>query len=143
MLFAIFVAAVSQPTAFAERFEYNAEVNLPIPDDDSIGLRDTINIPFNINIQDINFYVDINSEPQGWGDEVMIDVISPSGIPVTLNGWHGPTFGWYYVWYDTDREEDGPGELEDYVGIDAFGDWEMFCFNPFDEAPGIWYSWRI
>jgi len=127
----------------AERFEYIAQVNLPIPMLDSVGVRDTIVVPLHIIVQDINFYIGINTDPEGSSASILIDVNSPSGVPVTLNGWHGPHFGWYYIWYDTDRPEDGPGELEDYVGVDAFGDWEMFCFNPFDEAPGNWYSWRI
>ncbi len=129
--------------ALADRYEYDAEVNMPIPRGDSTGVRDTINIPDHIQIDDINFYVGVGLPSQPWGEAILIDVFSPQRVRVRLNDWGPPTFYFYDVWYDTEREEDGPGQLEDYNGGDAYGDWEMFCFNPFDHTSLTWYTWRI
>ena len=40
-------------------------------------------------------------------------------------------------------QEDGPGQLENYAGEDAYGPWEMYCFHPFISQSLTWYSWRI
>src|SRR4030066_1990533 len=129
--------------ASAERYEYISEVNLEIPDSDSTGIRDTIFINQHILIEDINIYVGIGSPNTGWAEEVLIDIFSPSRDRVRLNDWGGVPINWYNCWYDTEREEDGPGELEDYAGSDAYGFWEMFCFDPFEDYTLFWYSWRI
>jgi subtilisin-like proprotein convertase family protein len=127
----------------ADRFEFSSQVNREIPDDDSTGIRDTIFIDQHIQIEDINIFVGISTE-HGSAEEVMIDIFSPSRHAVRLNGWGGyPDLFWYYFWYDTDRPEDGPGELEDYAGTDAYGPWEMFCFDPFMDHSLFWYLWRI
>ncbi len=136
----IFLAA---SVAIADRYEYDATVNIFIPEGDSTGVRDTIFIPDHVEISDINFYVGVGTRSEPWGETVLIDVFSPQRTRVRLNDWGPPTFYFYDVWYDTDREEDGPGQLEDYAGGDAFGPWEMFCFNPFDHTSLTWYSWRI
>jgi len=140
LLVAIIIPVLS---ARAERFEYMAQVNLPIPDNDSTGVRDTISVPLHINIEDINVYIGIGPPNQPWADEVLIDVFPPSHHAVTLNAWGGPSFGWYYIWYDTDRQEDGPGELEDFADTDAYGNWELFCFDPFEDNSQFWFEWRI
>jgi hypothetical protein len=127
----------------AERFEFSSEVNRWIPNLDSTGIRDTMLIPFHINIQDINFFMGIGQDNQPWAEDVLIDVFSPTRQAVRLNDWGGVRFWWYYFWYDTDRQEDGPGELEDYAVSDAFGDWELFCFDAFNEDSLFWYYWRI
>jgi hypothetical protein len=143
LLFLVIATILPALSARAERFEYITQVDSVIPSLDSTGVHDSIFVPLHIAIQDINFFIGIVSQPEGWADATLIDVYSPSGVPVTLNGWRGPMFGWYDIWYDTDRPEDGPGELEDYAGTDAYGNWEMFCFNPFDAPPAIWNNWHI
>jgi hypothetical protein len=140
MAFLIFGLASA---ALADRYEYDADVNVFIPRGDSTGVRDTINIPDHIQIDDINFYVGVGLPSQPWGEAILIDVFSPQRVRVRLNDWGPPTFYFYDVWYDTEREEDGPGQLEDYAGGDAFGAWEMFCFNPFDHTSLTWYTWLI
>jgi subtilisin-like proprotein convertase family protein len=129
--------------ASADRYEYVSEVDREIPDNDSTGIRDTIFIDQHILIEDINIYVGIGRPNTPWAEHVLIDIFSPSRARVRLNDWGGVHISWYNCWYDTEREEDGPGELEDYAGSDAYGYWEMFCFDPFEDYTLFWYSWRI
>jgi len=137
-----FILALSGVVA-AERYEYVSYVAQEIPDSDSTGVRDTIFIDQHIQIEDINIFVGIGQPNTPWGEHVMIDIISPQSTPVRLNDYGGLRINWYNCWYDTDREEDGPGELEDYAGSDAYGHWEMFCFDAFENYTLFWYSWRI
>jgi hypothetical protein len=128
--------------AQSDRHEYTANVNLLIPQD-SIGIRDTIFIPDHLLIEDINFYVGVGHSGEPWAEHVLVDVFSPSRSRVRLNDWGGVRIYLYNIWYDTEREEDGPGQLEDYAGGDAYGPWEMFCFDPFEGNLLTWYNWRI
>jgi subtilisin-like proprotein convertase family protein len=130
-------------TALADRFEYIANVDIEIPDNDSTGIRDTIFVDQHVQISDINFYVGVGRPGQGWAEEVLITVLSPQGGIVWLNNWQGEEIFWYDCWYDTDRQVDGPGSLQDYNGSDAFGPWEMHCFDIFQDYTLHWYSWRI
>jgi hypothetical protein len=129
--------------ALADRFEYISEVDREIPDSDSTGIRDTIFIDQHIQIEDINFYMGIGSETTGWADEISIYIKSPWNYTVGLNSYGGVHFHWYDFWYDTDREEDGPGRLEDYNGYDAYGPWELYCYDIFEDYTLHWYNWHI
>lgn len=138
----ILILALSA-VALAERYEYISNVDREIPDSDSTGIRDTIFIDQHIQIEDINFYMGIGSETTGWAEDVLIDVKSPWGQIVRLNDWHGPRINWYNFWYDTDHEEEGPGQLEDYNGFDAYGPWELYCYDIFENYTLHWYNWHI
>jgi glucuronoarabinoxylan endo-1,4-beta-xylanase len=137
LLFILVLAGVSS----AERYEYISEVDLEIPDSDSTGIRDTIFIDQHIRIEDINIYVGIGPNTL-YAEEVWVTINSPHAVTVWLNNYVASIFR-YNFWYDTDHPEDGPGELEDYVGQDAYGNWEMFCVDLFDQYSLHWYSWRI
>jgi subtilisin-like proprotein convertase family protein len=129
--------------ASAERFEYSADINLEIPDFDSLGITDTIFIPDHIIIEDINFYVGIGVPSTPWAEHVWVDVYSPNSTQVRLNDWGGVRIHWYLVWYDTEREVDGPGHLSDYNGSDSYGLWTMHAFDMFPDYTLHWYTWRI
>jgi hypothetical protein len=129
--------------AIADRYEYSAEVNVYIPEGDSAGVRDTIFIPVHLQISDINFYVGVGRPDQAWAEAVLVDVFSPQRARVRLNDWDHTEIFFYNVWYDTQRQVDGPGSLTDYNGGDSYGPWEMFCFDPFQGQSLTWFTWRI
>ncbi len=138
----VFICVLSA-TAMADRFEYLATVDLEIPDNDSTGIRDSIFINQHIQISDINFYVGVGLPGTPWAEDVMVKITSPWGAVVWLNNWGGEEIFWYDCWYDTDRQVDGPGSLQDYNGADSFGPWEMHCFDAFEDYTLHWYTWRI
>jgi hypothetical protein len=78
-----------------------------------------------------------------WAEQVMIDVYSPQSAPVRINDWRSeqPPVSWYWVWYDTEREVDGPGSLDDYIGYDAYGPWVLHVFDNFEDREVFWYYW--
>ncbi|HBY99930.1 MAG TPA: hypothetical protein DEO84_01295, partial [candidate division Zixibacteria bacterium] len=142
-LIAILLILLYSSVAYADRYEYDAQVNQYIPEGDSAGIRDTIFIPIHAPITDINFYVGVGIEDQPWGTVILIDVFSPNRQRVRLHDAEVYHLYWYNVWYNTERQESGPGQLEDYAGEDAYGPWEMYCFNPFQSQSLTWYGWRI
>lgn len=130
--------------AYGDRYVYRSDVDQEIPDYDSTGISDTILVPVHLMIEDINFFVGIGTdENRGWAEEVWIDVYSPQGITVRLNDWGGDRINWYFCWYDTDREVDGPGHLDDYVGLDSHGPWTMHSFDMFADRVVTWYYWMV
>lgn len=133
-------------TAYGERYEYRSDVNRDIPDYDSVGVTDTVLVPAHIAIEDINVYVGVGTEGHlPWAEEVWIDVYSPQRVRVRINDWRSeqPPINWYWVWYDTEREVDGPGSLDDYVGSDARGFWVMHVFDMFEDRQVHWYYWIV
>ncbi len=130
--------------AYGDRYEYRSDVNLEIPDFDSTGISDTIFVPVHVMIEDINFFIAIGTdENNAWAEQVWIDIFSPSGATVRLNDWGGDRVNWYFFWYDTDREVDGPGHLDDYVGLDSYGPWVMNSFDMFPDRVVTWYYWKV
>jgi hypothetical protein len=147
MLFFLILAAgaFSYKSAKADRYEFRSDVNRWIygEDVDSMGIRDTIFIDQHIQIEDLNIFPGVGD----WGSEVrsvLIAVTSPQHQIVWLHTNSPHDLFEYFFWYDTDHEEDGPGQLEDYDGGDAFGAWELFCFAPFAERDSnYWYYWMV
>jgi subtilisin-like proprotein convertase family protein len=129
--------------ALAERYEYYAEVNQVIPDFDSVGIADTIFVQVHAVIQDINFYVGIGDMPEPWAEEIWVDVYSPYAGMVGLNRLALPRIHWFHVWYDTEREVDGPGHLSDYEGLDCYGPWIMHAYDLFPNYISTWHNWRV
>jgi hypothetical protein len=145
LIMALTITALYHSPAKADRFEYRSDVNRWIygEDIDSIGIRDTIFINQHIQIEDLNVFCGIGH----WGmfvPRVLIMVTSPQFSTVWLHNLTPDTFFQQFVWYDTQREEDGPGQLEDYNGSDAFGAWELYCFDPFVRRDSnYWYYWMV
>jgi hypothetical protein len=143
-LFIIAALLLLAAPASGERYEYRSEVNRVIPDYDSTGVVDVILVPAHVRIEDINFFIGIGTEEHhGWAEQVWIDVYSQNGTTVRLNAWEGDPISWYFFWYDTDRPVDGPGSLDDYVGMDAYGRWTMHAFDMVPDREVTWYYWLI
>jgi subtilisin-like proprotein convertase family protein len=123
--------------------EYNtfySYPNLPIPYEGDPGLWDTINVPIDVIIEDANFYVGITTFNVFAGMYV-ITVTSPWGQEVTLH--YRNSHRILPKWFDTEDEEDGPGDLDDYIGHNAYGDWVMHVYTFAGGFPFTWESWAV
>ena len=145
MVLAIFPVA----SVMAERWEFTSNVEQYIPDPeihqtDTIPVIDSLFIPLHASVEDINIYVGITTN--GHADDIDIVIFSPRQEQVYLSHYnHQFPRRWYFdCWFDTEEEEDGPGQLEDYAGQDAYGWWTMICY---DISPSayvcLWRLWRI
>lgn len=45
--------------------------------------------------------------------------------------------------FDTEDEEDGPGNLDDYIGYNASGDWIMHVYRFAGNIPLVWDNWAV
>ena len=114
--------------------------NLQLPPEEGSLLIDTIYCSNNGTIDDINFYIGITAFSTLPG-ELIIRAISPWGAEVTLqNHDNEPQFP---CWIDSHAEEDGPGDLDSYVGYSAQGPWVMEVERYAGSYPFIWESWGI
>ncbi len=124
-----------------ETFTFHSYPNVYVPDEGEPPIADTINIPSHIIINDINFYVGI--ETNSMNGSLIIDVVSPTADVVRLDD-HNHLRIYLNCWFDTEEEEDGPGSLDDYVGLNAHGQWIMRVsrWAGFGEF-FMWDSWAI
>jgi len=123
-----------------ERYLYYSFPDTSLSGKNKPGIADTIIFPENIIIEDINFYVGVYAN--SLGKDLGIKVISPWRDTVVVHN-HNPQRPLLECWFDTDYEEDGPGNLNDYIGFNACGLWVM----QFDEYSGdsliSWDSWIL
>jgi len=131
-----------------QRWEYQSHVGVPIPDPhwaypDTFPVYDSLFVPDHIIISDVNFYVGIDA--RGLGDQINVVVYSPQQEIVYLSNYSTRILPQRYFncWYDTEDTEDGPGDLADYIGDDAYGWWVMCCYDLSPSVAFIWDEWRI
>jgi subtilisin-like proprotein convertase family protein len=137
---ALLVIIVNTPTFAQQTYTYYAYPNLTVPSEGEPGIADTIVIPDRVTIEDINFYVGLNTYTLG--GELIISVESPGATAVILDN-HNHLREYLNCWFDTEEEEDGPGNLDDYVSINSSGPWIMNIVRYGGSFPFIWDSWAI
>jgi hypothetical protein len=124
-----------------ETFTYYSYPNDSLPFEGDPPIADTIVFPHNVIIEDVNFYVGIDTYTAAGC--LIISVESPTGDVVVLDN-HNHLRIYLNCWFDTEEEEDGPGDLDDYVGLNAYGQWVMHIANWAGSGPPFtWDSWAI
>jgi subtilisin-like proprotein convertase family protein len=126
--------------ALAEHYVFWEYPNIPIPEEDSLGVYDSLYIDADIGIEDINIYIGIDTHAGARG--LRIPITSPWGHTVYLVNLNVDR-SYLNVWFDTEDTEDGPGELEDYAGLNARGLWIIHPIQPYSHFPFIFASWAI
>lgn len=124
-----------------ETYTYHSHPNDSLPYQNEPPIADTIFFPFNVIIDDVNFFVGIDTYTAGGA--LFISVISPVGDTVFLD-YHNHLRVYLNCWFDTEEEEDGPGDLDDYVGFNAYGEWIMQISRWAGAGPPFtWDNWAI
>ena len=123
-----------------ENYTYYSYPDLPIPPEGDPGLWDTISVPIDVVIEDANFYVGIETFYYLAGI-LVITITSPWGEEVTLH-YRNPDRD-LPKWFDTEEEEDGPGDLDDFIGYNGRGDWVMHVYIFAGSYPLTWDSWAV
>ncbi len=136
----IVLSAATFSLAQDTSFVFHAYPNLFIPEEDTTGIIDTIDVPIDVVIEDLNVYIGIDTHR--WADALIIDVISPWGDSVRLV--YRNTHRYYLnCWFDTEDQEDGPGELEDYAGFNSGGRWIIQAAQWTGHMDFLFQSWAI
>jgi len=123
-----------------EVFTYYSYPNLPIPPEGNPGVWDTLNFPDDVIIDDANFYVGITTV-YTWAGVLIIDLTSPWGTEITLHNRNPNRL--LPIWFDTEDTVDGPGNLDDFIGYNARGEWIMHALVYAGTFPFVWDSWAI
>ena len=138
LLFLLAVPAYGQENDTT--FVLYTDPNLYIPDEDTTGVIDTLAFPIDVEIQDLNVYIGINT--YFFADLLTIDVISPWADSVRLLE-RNPDVDFLNCWFDTDIPEEGPGQLEDYVGHNSSGLWIIQAAVWTGHANFLFQRWGI
>ncbi len=101
-----------------DTFSYESTVDSLIPPEGNPGIWDTISVPVDIIIEDLNVYVEIETFSYIAGS-LGNTLTSPWQDTVTICYRNGDRV--LPLWFDTDDDEDGPGDLDDYNGLNACG----------------------
>jgi subtilisin-like proprotein convertase family protein len=108
-----------------------------IPDGDLEGITRAIDLTADLAIDEIAVFVDIT---HGRPEDLIVELTSPGGTTVRL---HNLTSGDVNGWYPTELTVDGPGSLEDFVGENCLGTWELFVCDEAYSYIGVLNSWCI
>ena len=109
---------------------YMADESFPIPDDFNAGVDDTIFVMEDLEIFEVDVFVDITHPNIG---DLLVFVRSPDASTTFLHNRSGGNADDIYGWYDDDIEPDGPGDMNRFVGLRSQGGWR---FNTSDRDPG-------
>jgi len=118
----------------------SVEADLPIPDYDPIGITSTLDVIDAGQLLGITVDLDISHNYIG---HLEVKLISPSGTAITLHDNSGHSADDIVGNYPLTLSVDGPGDLADFVGEDALGEWTLHVA---DTNYGVWgtlNSWGL
>ncbi|MCK4680568.1 proprotein convertase P-domain-containing protein, partial [bacterium] len=120
--------------------EHCSSPALPIPDDVSAGVYDTITFAEDMDIEDVEVYVNITHTYIG---DLIVEVTSPEGTTVRLHNRTGSSSDNIVGWYDTDLAVDGPGALADFADESCMGDWTLWVSDNAGVDTGTINEWCV
>ncbi len=137
----IIAALCLAASASAERFVYWEYPNILIPPMDSVGVFDTLSIPDDVVIEDLNVYLGIPTHR--WASLLRISLKSPWQATVYMVNLN-LNRDYLNIWFDTQDDEDGPGQLEDFNGLSSSGQWILNGSQPSGQSASYpIQSWAI
>ncbi|MBN1824697.1 MAG: carboxypeptidase regulatory-like domain-containing protein [Candidatus Eisenbacteria bacterium] len=111
---------------------------LAIPDNNTAGVSDIINVPLDVEVTGIAVYLDITHTYIG---DLIVTLESPGGAIVTLHNRSGGTAENIVGWYPDDLEP--AGDLGDFLGLDAEGDWTLTVSDNAGYDTGTLNEWCL
>ncbi len=110
--------------------------SLIIPDNDPVGVKDSITVPNSRTISDIAVEVDITHT---WSGDLVVELTGPNGSSVKLQE---------RVGRDKDNIQtvfsvDDVSELNQFLGGDARGDWTLLVADLANRDTGKFNSWSL
>lgn len=120
--------------------EYFDSPGAAIPDNDPLGKRFWIDIPFDALVSSMECYVDLTHTYIG---DLIVEVMSPGGVTVRLHNRTGLGLDNITTWYDSETAPDGPGSMDDFVGVQAMGKWELWVSDNGSGDTGTLEEWGL
>jgi subtilisin-like proprotein convertase family protein len=116
------------------KIEKEQVVNIAIPDNDSVGIEQTIIVDETANVEFVDVYLNAADHPKV-GD-LVVTLTSPSGTKSILSELHNQVFGVFR--YNNWRF----GSLR-HLGEPANGTWKLQIQDKRAGNTGTWASWKI
>jgi len=106
----------------------STDTPLTIPRNNTTGANSYINVPSTFPITEVNVTVNIDHANIG---ELDVLIYPPGGTnpPVYLHNNSGAGVSGIHTTYDLLTPVDGPGNLDDFVGLDPQGNWRLKVVN--------------
>jgi len=120
--------------------EYCRTPGLPIPDSNPSGVYDTITVPEDMDISDVQIYVNI---PHTYIGDLIVEITSPEATTVRLHNRTGGSADNLVGWYDSELTVDGPGALADFAGESSLGAWTLHVSDNAGADVGTLVEWCV
>ncbi len=108
--------------------------DLPIPDNDSVGLTNTINMPDDINIEFVE--ISFSAADHTWWGDLDITLTSPDGTTSVLAGKNSNVLS------DTPYDNWRFGSVR-HFGESSQGDWSLTVKDLYSDDTGTFQAWTI
>lgn len=119
---------------------YMANEGFPIPDDFTTGVDDTIFVTENLEIYELDVFVDVSHPNIG---DLIIFARGPDAGTTFLHYRSGGDADDIYGWYDEDIPPDGPGDMDNFVGYQSQGPWRFHISDREEGNTGTLNDWGI
>jgi len=113
---------------------------LAIPDYNTAGVYDYLTFPEDIEITDVEVYVNITHTYIG---DLIVELTSPEGTTVRLHNRSGGGTDNLVGWYDTELAVNGPGALSDFAGESTTGEWALWVSDNASVDTGTLNEWCV
>jgi subtilisin-like proprotein convertase family protein len=120
--------------------EYFDSPAAAIPDNDPTGMSFFIDVPVDASVHEVECYVDITHSYQG---DLIVELRSPGGVPVRLHNRTGLGLDNIMTWYDAETDPDGPGTMDDFIGVMTLGKWELWVSDNASGDAGSLNTWGL
>jgi subtilisin-like proprotein convertase family protein len=126
--------------ALYDVLEYFDNPGAAIPDNDPSGKRFYIDVPVDATVHSVECYVGITHSYRG---DLIVELTSPGATTVRLHNRTGLGLDNIMTWYDSETEPDGPGAMDDFVGVQTKGKWELWVSDNSSGDTGILDTWGL
>jgi len=121
-------------------YEYCDSPALPIPDSTPAGVSTYLAFPDDVEISELEVSLDLTHTYIG---DLIVNLISPDGTTVCLHNRSGGSADNIVGWYPDELPVSGPGTLDDFIGENANGDWELWVSDNAGADLGTVNSWCV
>jgi len=121
-------------------FEYCEAPELPIPDSNAAGVYDQLQFPDDALISNVEVYLNLTHTYIG---DLIVELTSPEGTTVRLQNRGGGSADDLIGWYPAELTVAGPGALDDFIGENAQGEWEIWVSDNAGADLGTLHDWCV
>lgn len=121
-------------------YEYCENPALPIPDSTPTGVYDQLQFPDEGPITEVEVYLNLTHTYIG---DLIVEITSPDGTTVRLHSSSGGSANDIIGWYPSELPVGGPGSLDDFMGENALGEWEIWVSDNASNDIGTLNTWCV